>query len=118
MKLQLKGMGTASFTVRNYDMMKRSTPILTKYYVNYFVDFNTAALVLCIICAVCGIVSQGKYYIKRFNLSFLFIGILTVICMSVRYVLMGACIMDYKKTIVAMALWGYMYISSCETDIL
>jgi hypothetical protein len=116
MKLQLKGMGTASSTVRNYDIMKRATPILTKYYVDYFVDFNIAAIVLCMICVVCGAVSQGKSYVKRFNLSFLIIGALTVLCMSVRYMLMGACIMDYKKTIVVMALWGCMYICNCETS--
>lgn len=121
-KRQLSGLGYMSLTARNYDMMKRSTPILTKYYVNYFLEWFMAALIILIICAMatavnllCNVLSstkqirqsekEGSKKAGRQKIISLLILFLTAACMCARYVLMGAGIMDYKRTIMITMLW-------------
>lgn len=121
-KRQLSGLGYMSLTARNYDMMKRSTPILTKYYVNFFLDWCMAAFTILIICAMATAVNRlfnafsdvkqirrcrkekSKGIEKRKIVSLLLL-FLTAACMCIRYVFMGAGIMDYKRTIMITMLW-------------
>lgn len=103
-KRQLSGLGYMSLTARNYDMMKRSTPKLTKYYVNFFLDWFIAALAVFAICVVAAVLNLLRR-VKKPQLMCLLTLIATAVCMCIRYVLMGAGIMDYKRTLMITALW-------------
>jgi hypothetical protein len=99
-KRQLEGQGYTSLTARNYDMMKRSTPIITMYYVNYFLEWFTIALVILLICAVVAIKSVNRKKMISLAVPAAVYGV-----MCVRYVIIGAGIMDYKRTAVITASW-------------
>lgn len=103
-KRQLSGLGYMSLTARNYDMMKRSTPILTKYYANFFLDWFMAALAVFVVCAVAAVLNLPRR-VQKSQFLCLFTLIATAACMCIRYVLMGAGIMDYKRTLMITALW-------------
>jgi hypothetical protein len=99
-KRQLEGQGYTSLTARNYDIMKRNTPIITKYYVNYFSDWFLTALIIMAVCALCAAVKTD-----RIKMTALIICAVSYIVMCTRYVIMGAGIMDYKRTAVITATW-------------
>ncbi len=98
---QLSGLGYMSLTARNYDMMKRTAPRLTKYYVNFFLDWFIAALV---IAAVCAVFAAADKMIRKHAAVAAALSVAPA-CMCVRYALMGAGIMDYKRTLIITALW-------------
>jgi len=103
-KRQLSGLGYMSLTARNYDIMKRSTPKLTKYYVNYFLDWFIAALAVSAVCGAAVFIDLLRK-IKKTQIICIMTLLATAACMCIRYVLMGAGIMDYKRTSVVTALW-------------
>jgi hypothetical protein len=99
-KRQLQGEGYASLTARNYDMMKRQAPIVTKYYVNFFLDWFLIAFLIVLVSALLKIKKLDKV-----KAAALLICIATYVVMCARYVIMGAGIMDYKRTAVITATW-------------
>jgi hypothetical protein len=99
-KRQLQGEGYTSLTARNYDMMKRQAPIVTKYYVNFFLDWFLIAFLIMLVSTLIKIKKLNK--IKT---AALLICIATYAVMCARYVIMGAGIMDYKRTAVITATW-------------
>lgn len=113
-KRQLSGLGYMSLTARNYEMMKRGTPILTKHYVNFYLDWFAAALAILTVCAVAEAVNILRNIKKSWILCVLIL-LVTAACMCIRYVLMGAGIMDYKRTWVITALWTILMLFPVRT---
>ncbi len=101
--LFLGGRGYDSGTPRNYDIMRRETPILTRYYVNYSCRFFGLGLVLCICLAwLAAEADQGK----KVSIRYAVLGTAAVcLCMVFWYTMRGAGLLDYKQTIAINSFW-------------
>lgn len=109
-RLLLAGRGYTTCCGRNYDIMRRNTPMLTKYYVDYGCWWFGVGLAITVpgeILCLCG---RRRFVRKSGSVGkFLFcLGVCVVTCgiVVVWYTMQGAGIMDYKHTIVTGSLWA------------
>lgn len=115
-QLQLDGEAYDSYTGRNYESMRKATPILTKYYVNYSSWWFVVTLLLSVVGSVIpvinrlqegerAVVTQAEKERHRRNV------VSVTVCAIVAFVwvailtLRGAGVMDYKWTIAVNQLW-------------
>ena len=99
--LQLKGEGFRSLSTRNYELMERENPVLTRFYVNYEICWArallAAGLLWMVLCFAVTGMNGGREAVFFCGLS----GAVE----AVWYTFQGAGIMDYKQTIVAVMFW-------------
>lgn len=116
LQIQLSGGAYESYSGRNYEIMRRSAPVLTKHYVNYGGWWFVAAAVLTVLLLIVRLVSGDRPYGRREGrLSVI------VLCFAVGcifwYTVQGAGIMDYKHTVFINQLWflwNLKTVKSCE----
>lgn len=104
LQVQLSGGAYESHSGRNYEIMRRNAPVLTKYYVNYGSWWFVAAAVLTVLLlAVRLAVGERPYGRREGRLS------VVMFCFAAAcifwYTVQGAGIMDYKYTIFINELW-------------
>lgn len=102
--LMLQGRGCISYCLRNYDIMSRETPKLTRYYVDYACWWFSVAFCLAVFLEVFTIISAGRLPSGR-KLGCLVAFAVACGCPVLWYVMQGAGIMDYKRTIFITGLW-------------
>lgn len=104
LQLQLSGDAYESHSGRNYAIMRKSAPVLTKYYVNYGSWWFAAAAVLTALLLIARLAAGERPYGRREGrlsaVVFLFAGS----CVF-WYTIQGAGIMDYKYTVFINELW-------------
>lgn len=100
-ELMLDKRGYDSYTLRNYELMRRHVPVLTTYYFHYGCWWFSAGVILA--CLLRIILRIRDFAWKKV----FFWGTLIVsgICMAVWYTMRGGGMFDYKKTIVIGCLW-------------
>ena len=109
-----------SYTMRNYDVMKRVTPRLTKWYVDYSLLWFEIALVL-------GSVIWALRLFERFRIEkdkrektypvFWIICILVGLVLSAWYMMQGSGVYDYKCSGFFTALYLLFAICSCSKNV-
>ncbi|MCH5343116.1 MAG: hypothetical protein J1E64_03680 [Acetatifactor sp.] len=112
-ELMLEKRGYDSYTLRNYELMLRHTPVLTTYYFHYSNWWFAVGVVLAgLLQLILWIRDLVRRHEKRGEDIFLwrkvfFWGTLIVsgICMAGWYTIRGGGMFDYKKTIVISCLW-------------
>lgn len=104
LQLQLSGDAYESHSGKNYAIMRKAVPVLTKHYVNYGSWWFAAAAVLTVLLLTARLAAGERPYGRRE-------GRLTAVafCFAVGcvfwYTVQGAGIMDYKYTIFINELW-------------
>jgi hypothetical protein len=108
--MQLRGRGYESYAIRNYDVMKRETPLLTAFYVDYgqwwFVVAFLSAAVITILTLLSEKKSAGK--LTLFETPMWKFGILITVFflgITIALTLSGSADQDYKKAVFLTALW-------------
>lgn len=100
MQMLLEGRGYDSYVGRNYEIMRRETPRLTKWYVDYSSWWFVVGMVLTSCMEVLFLLLRKNYKI-----------FLPVICLMVSgvfavwYTMQGAGMWDYKNTLFTGAMW-------------
>lgn len=102
--LMLDGNGCMSYCIRNYDIMSRETPKLTKYYMDYACRWFSAAFLLAVFMEICVVFEMRKAEAGR-KLGCFAAYAVTCLCPVLWYVAQGAGIMDYKRTVFITGLW-------------
>lgn len=102
--LQLEGEGYDSFSGRNYEIMRRDAPLLTKYYVDYSCWWFVTALAATVLLAATGLIA-GERLFPRGTFVFLTVCVLSAGAITIYYVMRGAGISDYKCTLAVSAVW-------------
>lgn len=97
----LRGRGQASFTERNYDIMRRNTPVLTSRCVAYSAWWFCAGLALTLILEVLRF--WEKKSLRGAGPALLCVAAGAGIVLL--YTLQGGGVMDYKESIAVTALW-------------
>ncbi|MCR4895709.1 MAG: hypothetical protein K5891_02920 [Lachnospiraceae bacterium] len=108
--MQLRGRGYESYAVRNYDVMKRQTPLLTAFYMDYAQWWFVPAFLSAAATVFLTLMSEKKRAGKitlfetpmwKFGIliSVFFLGIVTALTLS------GSADQDYKKAVFLTALW-------------
>ena len=109
-RMFLEGRGYYSGSSRNYELMGRRTPMLTKYYVDYGCWWFGAGLILTAL-------GEGMLFLMRPKgrrvLLCLCACCLTCVVIVLWYVMQGAGMMDYKRTIVICSLWAAWMAAVC-----
>lgn len=113
----LTGRGYDSYAGINYGVMKRNTPILTKYYVDYSGWWLVAGVLLSGIGMLCSFLSwlslrkqamekqtTGKEAVGR-TVAIVAISIFTAVVMIVWYTMQGSGVWDYKNGLFVGTLW-------------
>lgn len=104
LQLQLSGDAYDSHSGRNYEIMRRSAPALTKQYVNYSSWWFAAAAVLTALLLAARLAAGERPYGKREGLLTA-AALLSAACCVLWYTMQGAGIMDYKYTVLINQLW-------------
>ena len=101
----LEGYGGGSYTARNYDVMMRKTPGLTRVYMDYGLWWFAFVLVICVCLSVLAKAWDWKFPRLRtpvgFRLSMFFTAALIVLWETMQ----GDCVQDYKQVIFVTELW-------------
>lgn len=103
--LQMADRAYASYTPGNYEIMRRSAPVLTKYYMYYSVSFCAIALVLSVLLALLLLVSGDSKGKRGSFLVCAGVCVLTGVLAAARCILAAGGTMDYKKGIAVTLLW-------------
>ena len=112
----LAGRGYDSYAGINYGVMKRDTPILTKYYVNYSGWWLVAGILLSAIgmfCSVLSLLSLRKKAVEKQatgkeagkTVAVVTISILAAVVMIVWYTMQDSGVWDYKNGLFVGTLW-------------
>lgn len=115
-QFQLDGEAYDSYTGRNYENMRRATPLLTKYYVNYESWWFVVTLLLCVVESMIHVMSllqqkrraevtQAEKERHRRNIVAVIVCALLAFVWVMILTLRGAGVMDYKWTIAVNQLW-------------
>lgn len=102
--LMLEGRGCASYCLRNYDIMGRTTPKLTQYYVDYACRWFSAAFLLAVLMEIITVFDMGKAEPCR-KIRYFGAYMTACLCPVLWYVAQGAGMMDYKRTVFITGLW-------------
>lgn len=102
--VQLTGEGYDSFSGRNYEIMWKDSPLLTKYYIRYSGRWFVVSLAVTALLTIAGAVS-GEIRISRKTLAFLAVCAVWAGSIVFYYILRGAGISDYKCTAAVSAMW-------------
>lgn len=115
-----------SYSPRNYEIMRNHTPVLTMWYVNYHAWWFVAGLVMAGVVLLGKAVSfcfttvkqkDGKKGSRTQKISgmpaTIILFLLTIGTMIATYVLQGAGVMDYKKTIAIGCIWTFGMVAGC-----
>lgn len=102
--LMLHGRGCVSYCLRNYDIMGRKAPKLTRYYVDYACWWFSVAFFLAVLLEVFTVLAAKKLPSGR-KLGCLAAFAAACGCPVLWYVMQGAGIMDYKRTVFITGLW-------------
>lgn len=104
LQMQLSGDAYESHSGRNYEIMRRNVPVLTRRYVNYGSWWFAAAAVLTM-CLLAARLAAGErpYAVREGRLSVVVFSF-AAFCIF-WYTIQGAGIMDYKYTIFINELW-------------
>lgn len=104
LQMQLSGDAYESHSGRNYAVMRKSAPVLTKHYVNYSSWWFAAAAVLTMFLLIARLAAGERPYGRREGrlaaVVFFF-----AVCSVSWYTIQGAGIMDYKYTVFINQLW-------------
>ncbi len=103
LQLQLSGDAYDSHSGRNYEIMRRSAPVLTKQYVNYGRWFAAAAVLTALLLAA-RLAAGERPYGKREGLLSVAV-LFSAACCVLWYTMQGAGIMDYKYTVLINQVW-------------
>lgn len=104
LQLQLSGDAYDSHSGRNYEIMRRSAPVLTKQYVNYGSWWFAAAAVLTALLLAARLAAGERPYGKREGLLSVAV-LFSAACCVLWYTMQGAGIMDYKYTVLINQVW-------------
>ncbi len=124
----LSGTDFISFTARNYDIFKRNSPVLAKYYMDFSLFWFEVSLM---IAAVLWILRGAAFFRKNKNpenavegngkgiLGFgaVLTALLTAIILAVRNVFLGCGVYDYKLAGFSTALWILMMLMATEVHL-
>lgn len=111
--LMLHGRGCISYCLRNYDIMSRETPRLTQYYVDYGCWWFGTAFFLAIFLEILNVLIS-KRMPQGWKLGCFSAFIIACGCPVIWYVMQGAGIMDYKRTIFITGLWIAWQVQVCR----
>jgi hypothetical protein len=101
----LEGYGGGSYAARNYDVMMRNTPELSRVYMDYGLWWFTAALVICIVLAILAKVWDWKEPRLRTPVGFRLSMLVTAAAIVLWETMQGDCMQDYKQVIFVTQLW-------------
>lgn len=104
LQLQLSGDAYESYSGRNYEIMRKAAPGLTKQYVNYGSWWFTTAAILTALLMIVRLAAGERPYGRREGRLSAVVFCFAVCCVF-WYTAQGAGIMDYKYTIFINELW-------------
>ncbi len=104
LQAQLSGNAYESYSGRNYEIMRRQAPVLTKQYVNYGSWWFAVAAGLTAVLLTAGLAARERPYGGREGRLSAVVLFFSVCCVF-WYTMQGAGIMDYKYTIFINELW-------------
>lgn len=104
LQMQLSGDAYESHSGRNYEIMRRNAPVLTRQYVDYSGWWFAAAAVLTMVLLIARLAAGEKPYGGR-EARLAVTVFLFAACSIFWYTVQGAGIMDYKYTIFINELW-------------
>lgn len=104
LQVQLSGGAYESHSGRNYEIMRRQAPVLTKLYVDYGSWWFAAAAVLTAVLLSARLAAGEKSCFRGKGRLFV-VAICFAVCCISWYTLQGAGIMDYKYTVFINELW-------------
>lgn len=104
LQVQLSGGAYESCSGRNYEIMRRNAPVLTKHYVNYGSWWFAAAAVLTVLLLIARLAAGERPYGRR-ELRLSAVAFFFAAGCIFWYTIQGAGIMDYKYTIFINELW-------------
>lgn len=104
LQLQLSGDAYESYSGRNYEIMRREAPVLTKNYVNYCSWWFAVSAVLTALLLIVRFAAGERPYGRREGRLFAVVFCFAVCCVC-WYTVQGAGIMDYKYTVFINQLW-------------
>lgn len=113
-RMMLTGRGYDSCVGRNYEVMRRETPVLSKYYLDYSCWWFVVGLGITIIAELGLLLLRRKINIVPAVLCLLSAGSLVV-----WYTLQGAGMWDYKNALFTGAmwiLWSVTAVNRCEGE--
>lgn len=115
-RLFLKGRGYDSGCPRNYDIMRRETPVLTQYVMDYGCWWFGVALVLAAFLTVAGAFVTADASKKTFGgIGYAVLAaVATGALMVLWYTFQGAGILDVKNTIALAAFWAAWMVTVCH----
>lgn len=111
LQLQLTGRAYDSYSGRNYEIMFRNTPVLTKYYVSYGCWWFVAGLGVGALLGVAGLLAGG-IRLHRGKMCFAGVCVACGVGLALAYTMRGAGMMDYKCTVAIVELWAAWLLSS------
>ncbi|MCM1185875.1 MAG: hypothetical protein NC251_05150 [Lachnoclostridium sp.] len=112
--LMLEGRGYMSYCLRNYDIMSREAPKLTKYYMNYGCYwFGIAFLLAAFVEIVSGFYADRAASKRKWGCLAAYA--VTCGCVALWYTAQGAGMMDYKRTVFITGLWLIWQIQKTQT---
>lgn len=104
LQLQLSGDAYESYSGRNYEIMRREAPVLTKHYVNYSSWWFAVAVLSTALLLIARLAAGERPYGRREGRLCAVVFCFAVCCVF-WYTLQGAGIMDYKYTVFINQLW-------------
>lgn len=108
-----------TYTSRNYDVFKRNTPIVAKYYVDYSYLWNIVALIIVAVILVIRVITKTikNTADARMNAkAFVAVGV-TCLAIVARNVMQGSGVYDYKDAGSAIVFWFMAVFVICGTSI-
>jgi len=108
-ELLLDGRGYSSLCMRNYEVMRASQPLLTRYYMDYSLRWLMVGALLAALMQASKILKSWKHYgiscMKQGNWYALCVCVLTAGAMALWYTLQEAGMWDYKKGLFVGGVW-------------
>ena len=100
-----------SFNSRNYDIMKRNAPVLTKWFVDYSILwFGISLMEGCILWLLRFFEAMRDKKKIKFGVILMIVG--TCAAIAVRNTFLGCAMYDYKRSVIVTALWMALAILS------
>lgn len=112
-----------TYTPRNYDVFKRNTPLLAKYYWDYSLILFIVSFILTVILFLFTVIDKivskedgiKKYagYNKKTYVSIFIVSMVMIFIQAVIYMMRGSGVYDYKSVSSTTSIWTVLLLEVC-----